>query len=257
MPLLVSACGGGASSIWRKSAGAKVFTTYGCDQCHTLSAVKAKGEFGPNLDLLKPDAATVAHQVRVGGQRHAARSRRRCRTSRSSRWRRSWPPRHARPARSRSSRRTRRRSPTAPTRAGSTATARRSGTSPTRTAAKAPRHAPGRQPHHARRRGRLPPDRRTRSVTPRWRTTTTTPAEALAHGAMTCNSGYYHGVIELSIAGHATRPRSCKIARKLCSSPAVNKNNVPPLPVRARPRARADDLQRRRPPLLARASATG
>ena len=44
-----------------------MFTTYGCAQCHTLSAVKAKGEFGPNLDLLKPDEATVAHQVLVGG----------------------------------------------------------------------------------------------------------------------------------------------------------------------------------------------
>ena len=44
-----------------------MFSTYGCAQCHTLSAVKATGQVGPNLDLLKPDAITVAHQVRVGG----------------------------------------------------------------------------------------------------------------------------------------------------------------------------------------------
>ena len=67
IPLLVSACGGGGGSSLAKSDGAKVFTGHGCNQCHTLSAVKATGQVGPNLDLLKPDAVTVAHQVRVGG----------------------------------------------------------------------------------------------------------------------------------------------------------------------------------------------
>jgi len=41
---------------------------------------------------------------------------------------------------------------------------------------------------------------------------------------MTCNSGYYHGVIELSIAG-LPRTKVIKIARKLCTSPSVTKED--------------------------------
>src|SRR5206468_6633212 len=58
VPLLASACGGGGSSL-ASSPGAKIFKQHGCFQCHTLSAVKATGQVGPNLDLLKPDAVTV------------------------------------------------------------------------------------------------------------------------------------------------------------------------------------------------------
>jgi len=47
--------------------GAKVFASAGCGSCHTLKAAGSKGQIGPNLDELKPDEATVAHQVRVGG----------------------------------------------------------------------------------------------------------------------------------------------------------------------------------------------
>jgi hypothetical protein len=39
---------------------------------------------------------------------------------------------------------------------------------------------------------------------------------------MTCNSGYYHGVIELSIAG-LPRSKVVQIARHLCTSPSVTK----------------------------------
>ena len=49
------------------SPGAKVFASAGCGSCHTLEAAGAKGQIGPNLDELKPDESTVAHQVRVGG----------------------------------------------------------------------------------------------------------------------------------------------------------------------------------------------
>jgi cbb3-type cytochrome c oxidase subunit III len=38
-----------------------------CASCHTLKAANASGTIGPNLDQLKPDAATVQHQVEVGG----------------------------------------------------------------------------------------------------------------------------------------------------------------------------------------------
>jgi mono/diheme cytochrome c family protein len=47
--------------------GAKVFLNAGCGNCHALAAAKSGGQVGPNLDLLKPDAATVANQVRNGG----------------------------------------------------------------------------------------------------------------------------------------------------------------------------------------------
>jgi mono/diheme cytochrome c family protein len=48
-------------------SGAQIFTTAGCSGCHTLAAAKATGQVGPNLDNLKPSAATVRHQVTNGG----------------------------------------------------------------------------------------------------------------------------------------------------------------------------------------------
>ena len=38
-----------------------------CASCHTLAAANAAGTVGPNLDQLKPDKATVEHQVENGG----------------------------------------------------------------------------------------------------------------------------------------------------------------------------------------------
>ena len=64
--LLVSACGGSKHGA-AGSPGAKVFATAGCASCHTLKAAGAKGQIGPNLDELKPDQPTVARQVRAGG----------------------------------------------------------------------------------------------------------------------------------------------------------------------------------------------
>jgi mono/diheme cytochrome c family protein len=49
------------------TAGKQVFASAGCGGCHTLKAAGATGTVGPNLDVLKPDAARVAHQVEVGG----------------------------------------------------------------------------------------------------------------------------------------------------------------------------------------------
>jgi hypothetical protein len=45
--------------------------------------------------------------------------------------------------------------------------------------------------------------------------------QALSHGAMTCNSGYYHGVLQLALAG-LPRDKVVKKARHLCDAPAVN-----------------------------------
>jgi mono/diheme cytochrome c family protein len=47
--------------------GAQIFASAGCGGCHTLKAAGTTGSIGPNLDELRPDAATVAAIVRSGG----------------------------------------------------------------------------------------------------------------------------------------------------------------------------------------------
>jgi cytochrome c551 len=49
------------------SPGAKIFTTAGCSDCHTLATVGAKGTVGPNLDELRPNQQRVERQVKNGG----------------------------------------------------------------------------------------------------------------------------------------------------------------------------------------------
>jgi outer membrane protein assembly factor BamB len=46
--------------------GKQVFIS-NCGSCHTLGAAGTTGSVGPNLDQVKPSAATVARQVRTGG----------------------------------------------------------------------------------------------------------------------------------------------------------------------------------------------
>ena len=65
MAALLAACGGGKNGS--SAAGAKVFASAGCGGCHTLSAAKSAGQTGPNLDQLKPSHAAVVHQVSSGG----------------------------------------------------------------------------------------------------------------------------------------------------------------------------------------------
>ena len=59
--------GGGGSAAGDATAGKAVFASAGCASCHTLKDANAHGNVGPNLDQLKPAAATVQHQVEVGG----------------------------------------------------------------------------------------------------------------------------------------------------------------------------------------------
>ena len=47
-------------------------------------------------------------------------------------------------------------------------------------------------------------------------------AQALAHGSMTCWSGYYHGVVERAFAG-VPRAKVASLARKLCTGSEINK----------------------------------
>jgi mono/diheme cytochrome c family protein len=49
------------------TAGKAVFESAGCVSCHTLKDAGSTGTVGPNLDQLKPDFATVQHQVENGG----------------------------------------------------------------------------------------------------------------------------------------------------------------------------------------------
>jgi len=69
--LAASACGSSkndsTSAAAKKLPGARVFASAGCAGCHTLKAANASGQVGPNLDELKPDESTVARQVRNGG----------------------------------------------------------------------------------------------------------------------------------------------------------------------------------------------
>ena len=63
---VTSACGGNGGTK-AGSAGAKVFASAGCGGCHTLSAAKATGQTGPNLDERKPGYDAVVRQVSNGG----------------------------------------------------------------------------------------------------------------------------------------------------------------------------------------------
>ena len=68
--VFAAGCGGSGSKSSKPAAtspGGKVFAKAGCAGCHTLEAAGAKGQVGPNLDELKPDQSTVERQVRNGG----------------------------------------------------------------------------------------------------------------------------------------------------------------------------------------------
>jgi len=58
---------GAATTGGASADGAKIFASAGCASCHTLKAADSNGQTGPNLDDLKPDAATVEQQVTNGG----------------------------------------------------------------------------------------------------------------------------------------------------------------------------------------------
>src|SRR4051812_33798721 len=58
--------GGGGGGTQTASAGKDLFTAK-CGTCHTLADAGTGGTFGPNLDDLKPDKATVLHQIAHGG----------------------------------------------------------------------------------------------------------------------------------------------------------------------------------------------
>jgi mono/diheme cytochrome c family protein len=58
--------GQGTTTGTGEVSGEQVFTS-NCGTCHTLGAAGTSGEIGPNLDDLKPNAATVKAKVQSGG----------------------------------------------------------------------------------------------------------------------------------------------------------------------------------------------
>ncbi len=217
--LSASACGG--SSSHADAPGAKVFASSGCGGCHTLSAAAAKGQVGPNLDELKPDASTVAHQVRVGGNGMPSfRSKLSARqislvadfvasASRDSGKVAAFKPdkttiegceQHNTPGCFRQAF-----GNLAYTKGPQAALAQLDRDSRTIQGVQADCHQIAHEIGHA---GLAHYENNA--------------AVALAHGAMTCNSGYYHGVIERAFAG-VPRARVTRIAQGLCTGEAVTK----------------------------------
>ncbi len=62
-PAETTATDGGATA----SADGKEVFAANCASCHTLADADANGSFGPNLDEVQPDAATVEAKVKNGG----------------------------------------------------------------------------------------------------------------------------------------------------------------------------------------------
>lgn len=220
------ACSGGQSKTKSPSSpyhrGAKVFASAGCGSCHRLSAAGSTGLVGPDLDELKPDAAAIARQVRNGGNGMPSFSSRLGKQEIDD------------------------------VAAFVAAASRRSERVPTfqpdsKTIAGCEKHSsPGcfRQAfgNVAYRSG---PQKALDLLATDDQTVPGVHADchqiahtighgglahysgnaaaALAHGAMTCNSGYYHGVIELAFAG--VRPEKViGIARTLCTEPSVTRD---------------------------------
>jgi Cytochrome C oxidase, cbb3-type, subunit III len=220
----VSGCGGsGSKSSTSTSSGAEVFASAGCGSCHTLSAAGAQGQVGPNLDALKPDAATVIRQVIFGGNGMPSFKKRLSRrqitevaqfVSQESR--------------------------SAPATAAFTPDETTIASCESKSTLGCFRQAFGNIAYR---------DGPTKALQLLERDDRTMPsvhadchqithavghaslahydgnaAEALAHGLMTCNSGYYHGVIELAFGG-APRPKVIQIARRLCTGAAITKQD--------------------------------
>ena len=219
--LLAAGCG--SSNPAAKLPGAKVFASAGCASCHTLKAANAKGQIGPNLDELKPDESTVARQVRVGGNGMPSFKSRLSQTQISQ-------------VASFVYQATKGNGNTPIFKPDKTTIAE---------CEKSNKPFCFRQAF-----GNLAyeegPQKALELLATDDRTMTSVhadchqiahwvghaglayyknnPGVALSHGAMTCNSGYYHGVLQVALAG-LPRDVVVKKAQHLCDAPAVNKDD--------------------------------
>ena len=218
LPFLAGCGGSGAHS---SSPGAKVFASAGCGSCHTLSAAGAKGQIGPNLDELKPDQSTVERQVRTGGngmppfgQRLSTRQIALVAAFVSSASKSSKVSLAFKPDKETVTGCEQSRKPLCFRQAfgnlayqeGPQKALALLATDDTHIAGV---HADCHQISHWIGHAGLAYYKND-------------AGQALSHGAMTCNSGYYHGVLQLALAG-LPRDAVVKKSRKLCTAPAVNK----------------------------------
>jgi mono/diheme cytochrome c family protein len=219
--LLAAGCG--SSNPAAKLPGAKVFASAGCASCHTLKAANAKGQVGPNLDELKPDESTVARQVRLGGNGMPSFKSRLTATQISQ-------------VASFVFQATKGAGNTPVFKADKTTIAECEKTSKPfcfRQAFGNLAYKEGPQKALA----LLATDDRTISGVhadchqiSHWighaglAYYKNNPGVALSHGAMTCNSGYYHGVLQVALAG-LPRDVVVKKAQHLCDARAVNKDD--------------------------------
>ena len=218
--LLAAGCGG--SGAHTSTAGAKVFASAGCGGCHTLKAAGTNGQIGPNLDELKPDESTVARQVRNGGNgmpsfgtKLSARQIAQVASFVSSASRSSNVSLAFKPDKTTIADCEHGGKPLCYRQAFGNLTYQEGpqkalallAVDDTRVAGV---HADCHQISHWIGHAGLAYYKND-------------AGQALSHGAMTCNSGYYHGVLQLALAG---LPRSAvvKKSRKLCTAPAVNKS---------------------------------
>jgi len=215
---LVAGCGGSGGGT--STAGGKVFASAGCGTCHTLKAAGSKGQVGPNLDELKPDASTVEHQVRTGGNgmpsfssRLSAKQIAQVADFVSSSARASGTSVEFKPNDTSIANCEKSGKPFCYRQAfgnltyheGPEKALAQLATDDVRIAGV---HADCHQISHWVGRAGLVYYKHD-------------AGQALSHGAMTCNSGYYHGVLQVALAG---LPRDVVVrkAKTLCSAPAVN-----------------------------------
>ena len=223
--ILAAGCGGGGSSkndALAKSPGAHIFKTAGCGGCHMLKAANAKGQVGPNLDELKPDESTVARQVRVGGNGMPSFKERLSDAQIS----------QVADYVFNAAKSSGQAGPFKPD--GTTIAACEQSNKPFCFRQAFGNLAYKEGPEKAL--AELAKDDQSiagvradchqishwvgRAGLTYYKNNAGT---ALSHGAMTCNSGYYHGVMQLAFAG-LPRPAVIVKAKKLCSAPAMNKN---------------------------------
>jgi cytochrome c553 len=217
VPLLAGCGGSGGGS---SSPGGKVFASAGCGTCHTLSAAGSKGQVGPNLDELKPDASTVAHQVRTGGNgmpsfgsKLSTKQIAQVAAFVSSSARSSGTTVEFKPDGTTIAECEKNEKPFCFRQAFGNLTYHEGPEKAlaqlaTDDASMPAVHADCHQISHWIGRAGLVYFKHD-------------AGQALSHGAMTCNSGYYHGVLQVALAG---LPRDVVVrkAKKLCSAPAVN-----------------------------------
>jgi cytochrome c553 len=216
--VLVAGCGAGKSAT--NATGAKVFASAGCGGCHELSAAKANGQTGPNLDQLKPSYDAVVRQVSNGGGGMPSFARRlstnqirdvasfvAVSTKNNSAALTAFRPNHVKLADCRGDYACYKQAfgNIAYYRNPEAALATLASSMKTNRLVNSGCHQIAHEIGHA-----------------GYARYHDNAAQALANGSMTCWSGYYHGVIERAFGG-VPRSKVASIARSLCTGKAINK----------------------------------